>query len=160
MKDDPSDAKDRLIWKWLAGSVTTVGDFGDPAGTLNDYALCLYDASADPQPRLEAVAPAGAGCGKAADGGTKACWKAASTGFKYRDKARSPDGVLSVALKAGANGKAAIKAKGTGDLLPTPTLPLAPPVRAQLQVATGECWEALYSNPSINDGAQFNASSD
>jgi hypothetical protein len=36
-------------------------------------------------------------------------------------------------------------AKGEGENLEMPPLPLTAPVRAQLQAANGECWEAVYS---------------
>jgi hypothetical protein len=34
---------------------------------------------------------------------------------------------------------------GEGAALEMPPLPLTLPVRAQLQAANGECWEAVYS---------------
>jgi len=45
-------------------------------------------------------------------------------------------------------------------LLPDPLLPLALPLRVQLQASNGECWEAVYSTSLENDAAGFRAQSD
>ena len=67
-----------LKWKWSGGSATTLADFGAPQAST-DFALCLYDASGSPQPRLDALAPAGGTCP------TKACWKPSAKRIQYWD---------------------------------------------------------------------------
>ena len=74
------------------------------------------------------------------------CWKALGTkGFKYKDKELTPDGLDTIILKAGDDGKARIivKGKGAGLGLPSP-LDVELPVTVQLQSGSGECWEAEY----------------
>lgn len=162
VKDDTlNDAKDKLVFKWLKGEAVTVGDFGDPAATANDYALCVYDATADPQPIAELLAPAGGGCGKAADGGGVPCWKAIPTkGFSYKRKDTHPDGVVAAKLLAGEAGKAKIVLKAKKDFTPTPGMPLALPVTVQLQNADGTCWTATYSTALVNESGFFKAKAD
>ena len=147
-----------FTWRWQRGSAATLAEFGDPVTTFTDYALCLYDESPASQPRLAAVVPAGAGCGK--DDGAKLCWKPSATTFRYRDGDKSPDGVVSARLKAGADGQALVVVKGKGANTPVLSLPLAPPVVVQLQAANGECWAATYSTPTQNDAERFDAKAD
>ena len=82
-----------LKWKWIGGSATTLADFGAPQAST-DFALCLYDASGSPQPRLDALAPAGGTCP------TKACWKPSSKRIQYRDPVETPDGLQRVSAQA------------------------------------------------------------
>jgi hypothetical protein len=77
------------------------------------------------------------------------CSKTTKTGgVKYVDKARTPHGLKKLIVKPGIAGKAKIVAKGGGpnfaDALGTPSLPLALPIRVQLQTTHGTCWEATY----------------
>jgi cysteine-rich repeat protein len=144
---DPDDA-DLIVWKWVKGGATAATDFGDPLQG-DDQALCVYDG--DDLLVATAVAPAGAICG------TKPCWKGlgdppSSRGYKYRDAARTNDGLLKVQLRPGADGKARVIVKGKGPNLPDPVLPLSLPVVVQLQAGNGSCWEARY----VADGVQRN----
>ena len=41
--------------------------------------------------------------------------------------------------------------------MPLPTLPLMPPVTAQLQAANGTYWDAVYSTPAASDTERFSA---
>jgi hypothetical protein len=139
IKDGTPDTKDALAWKWMRGAATTLAEFGDPvAGT--DYLLCVYDGGG----RIAAAAiPGGGTCG------TKPCWKAASTSFRYKNKSAAPAGIESVTLKQGlVAGKAQILIRGRGALLDTPALgALTSPLRVQLVNGVGACWEASYSFP-------------
>lgn len=139
IKDRTPDDKDALAWKWMRGAATALADFGNPvAGT--DYLLCVYDGGG----RIAAAAiPGGGTCG------AKPCWKAASTSFRYTNKAGTPAGIESVTLKQGlVAGKAQILVRGRGFLLDTPALgALASPLRVQLVNDLGTCWEAVYSFP-------------
>ena len=69
--DNDDDTKDKLIFKWIKGAATTVGDFGVPTGTTT-YALCIYSGTA----QATAVVPP-----------SMSFWSTAgTTGFKYKDK--------------------------------------------------------------------------
>jgi hypothetical protein len=139
LKDKAPDDRDRLVWKWPRGEATDRADFGDPL-TTTDYALCVYDGAADPQPRLESRAPAGGDCPG------RPCWvELTPERLEYKDRDVDPDGMQLIRLRTGIEGKTLLLAKGEGGNLEMPTLPLTAPVRAQLQAANGECWEAVYS---------------
>lgn len=153
LKDKSPDKKDQVNWKYIKGAATTLADFGTPL-TTTDYTLCVYDASAAPQPILLAHIPAGGTCG------TKPCWKAIKGGFKYNDKLLDPDGIQQLQLKSGVATKAKIIAKGKGVNLPMPALPLSPTVTVQLKSESGVCWEARYTNPQKNIPEQFRSKAD
>ena len=110
---DPDRNSAAWIWK---GAATDVAELGTPP-TTTTYLLCVYDGSGEAVLRLRA--PAGGSC----DG--KDCWKALSSGFRYRDRSGSAGGLGSLQLKTGADGKASIKLKARGSALESPTLPLA-----------------------------------
>jgi DNA-binding beta-propeller fold protein YncE len=157
---DDADRRDLVKWSWRAGAATTFADFGTPE-TTTEYALCLYDASAAPQPLLRSVIPPGNLCPRSP------CWRAegAAAGYRYRDRERTPDGVSALTLQAGPAGKAQITAKVKGSniegVFDEPLgAPLVPPVRMQLVNSAGECWEAVYSTPAVNDGSFFKATAD
>ena len=156
LRDRTPDTGDLLNWTWAVGQATSLDALGDPE-TDTSYTFCLFDASS-PAARLHPTAPAASIC----DG--LPCWKplGADNGFRYRDKARANDGTESVLLKAGADRKARAAFKGKGPLLAMPSLPLVPPVRAQLQASNGECWEATFDAADVkrNDGAEFRARGD
>src|SRR6185295_13922404 len=125
VKDKTPDTRDRLTWRWMKGAATAKSDFGNPL-TTTGYRLCVYDGTPDLIAR--ATAPAGDTCPAGA------CWRATSSGFKYTDAALTPDGVKTLALRAGVAGRASISLKGTGPLLDLPALPVPIlPVVAQLQ---------------------------
>ena len=144
-------ASDKLTWKWASSGAVAQASFGDPAATTG-YDLCVYD-----QRGLLTTArvPPGGQCG------VKPCWKASSSGAKYTNKALTPDGVLTVSLKAGAAGRGKIGLKAEKEGLRLPTLPLVPKVTVQLRrVDTGACWGATYDSATVNVATKFKAKSD
>lgn len=154
LKQGATDAKDALVWKWGSGAATLLSELGEPLES-SDYQLCVYDGSKLAQPRLDAAAPAAGTCAGSP------CWKATKTGFKYKDKERTPDGLLALAVKAGDAGKAKAALKGKGVELTLPALPLVAPVTAQLFRSDGAlCWAASYGTPTRNDAGLFKAKSD
>jgi hypothetical protein len=147
---NPGAGKGSLGWQWKHGAVTE-GDLGDPAqGT--DYELCLYDQT--PAHALVLSVPAGRTCG------TKPCWQATGTGFKYSNNAGSPAGVVSAKLRAGATPKGSLAVKAKGGNLQLPGMPLTPPVTVQLRNGAGSCWQGAFSTPVKNDAMHFSAISD
>lgn len=150
LKNDPNnDAKDKLVFKIKRGDATTIGDFLDPLSLGKTASVCLYDSSGATQPLLAAAVPSGGTCG------SKDCWRAAGvTGYKYVDKAASSDGVFSIKLKGGADGKAQVQAKAKGAELNPPALPLAFPLTVQFLIedgATTNCWQSQLTLPLRND---------
>jgi len=127
-----------LRWTWNRGSETLLGDFGDPL-TSASHSVCAYDESGlAPSLAFEGTAQAGGICSG------RPCWRLTSKGYKFRDKAAAPDGIKKVLLFPGAEGAARILAKGKGDHMSVPPLPLALPFRVQMQGSHGECWEAAF----------------
>jgi hypothetical protein len=157
-----SDARDRVIWRWLRGEETQFQEFGDPE-TADAYTLCVYDASgALPRLLLDAQAPPGDLCPAGAV--PAPCWKAfgsppGARGHRYRDSALTPDGVELVRLTPGAasRAKVIVRAKGPALDMPSP-LDIVPPVTVQLQNASA-CWSATYYSAGViaNDAGMFRA---
>jgi hypothetical protein len=160
IRDNPDDSGDRLTWKWTDPTPLGPADFGDPVGTFNDYALCLYDASGSPQPLSAPLAPAAVGC-DAEEGGVTPCWTAVpGVGLKYRQPIRLPDGTTPVKLLTAGSGAIKSLFKSKGEHAPVPALPLTLPVAVQLQNAAGGCWEATYGTSILNDADTFKAIAD
>ena len=83
------------------------------------------------------------------------CWREVRGGYRYRDDFRTREGLSSMRLKEGSDGKARITLKASGDLVGALALPLGVPVRAQLQAANGECWETTHPFATVNDSGRF-----
>jgi len=135
-----SPAEATLLWKWTKGPATTKAEYGDPLGA-DDYVLCLYE---DGSLSESFDVPAGGTCGN------RDCWKEIAKGFKYKDKALTPDGVLNLKLLEGGNGEAKIKLKGKGVnlALPDDLTDLDGVLDVQLHQPGGSvCWGATYSPP-------------
>jgi hypothetical protein len=80
-------------------------------------------------------------------------------GFNYGNKAGTPNGLTNLALKGGGTGR--IGAKGKGANLAVPTQAFTMPVQVQMKRRdTGACWEAVYSQSSVNIAGRFKAKSD
>jgi hypothetical protein len=146
LKNNSDDDKDKLIWKWLKGDETMLGELGTPTDTTS-YTLCLYAGTASASVSM----PAGSQ------------WQPLGTkGFKYKDSTTlQPDGVQKAVLKSGAAGKAKAIVKGKGDNLPDALVPELPlPVTAQLvNDENSTCFEAVYDAGDMlkNDDRQFKA---
>lgn len=145
VKNNPNDAKDKLLWKWGKGAALDQTQLADPTdGTT--YALCVYAGPANAL-IADAALPPGTG------------WSAlGAKGYKF--KGASPDGLTTAILKGGAGGKSKASVKGQGASLPDPTLPLAYPVTVQLRKATSSlCLESAFTaaDQVKNDAKQFKA---
>ena len=74
--------------------------------------------------------------------------------------------IAAITLKhLGKDWPLAMRLRGIGEHLSDrplglPTLPLNLPVRAQLQMRDGRCWEAVYSTASLNSSQMFQAEAD
>lgn len=146
---DPS--ADKLLWKWIKGAATQLGEIGDPTTTAT-YALCLYGGT--PVGLLaggELLVPAGAN------------WTTTRSGYRYKDKTASVAGVHRLDLKVAADNASKALLKGKGDALPDPTLPIADaalPLTVQLlNTGTTVCWESTFGSAAVttNSGELFKA---
>jgi cysteine-rich repeat protein len=155
VRDHASASRDQITWRWTRGDAVPPGELGDPVSGATSYALCLYDTSGG-VPSLATppiLIPGGGSCRG------KTCWKALGTsGFKMTDRDRTPDGVESLLLRAGAAGKSSVVLTAKGSTLPVPALPLAqdPAVTLQLRSSEGACFGASFAAPAQkNDATQF-----
>lgn len=149
VRDDASNGKDKLVWKWLKGAATDAADFGDPSADSR-YSLCLYKGALPLLIGELALPPPGA------------AWTAVpGKGFKHNQPDGLPHGARKTLLKAGAAGKAKIILKAGGENLIDDLLPIgSAPVVAQLyRNETGTCWQASYDAPAVtaDDAVQFKA---
>ncbi len=149
---DKEGSRDNLTWSFLKGAPAERSAFGDPPST-DTAAFCVYDSSASDGSEalaLDALLTPGPD------------WSSSGTGFKYRDPSAAHDGIKLVKLKAGKAGspkpvKVLVKGKGAG--LDDPLArELALPVRAQLMMGNGSCFEDVYDGAARNDTALFKAS--
>jgi cysteine-rich repeat protein len=150
-KDNASDTKDKLVWKWIKGQPTSFAQLGVPTGTATAYTLCLY-------------AYAGTTAAQIADvdvpGGTGWSVVGSNSGYKYKNSTGAEDGVRKIILKtSNANkSKALLKAKGAN--LPDITTPISLPVTAQLvNSSTSTCFTADYTTAKKNVAGTFKAKS-
>jgi hypothetical protein len=150
LNDRSPNIRDTLVWKWRRGAASTTDDFGDPVHT-HGYAVCLYSAGGSLL--FHATVPSGGSCG------SRTCWRAAGSGFHYRNGGATPDGVTKVLLRPGTAGRAGVIVKGRGEHLGLPAMPLTPPVTIQLQEESGPCWASTFDagGVRVNDGKRFRA---
>lgn len=172
IKDKPNDANDLMRWSWLKGAATSAEEFGNP-DISDDYFLCLYDESEGSEFLLDSTlaqgaAVAGSVCGKR----QKPCWKpvgkpAGSNGYKFTDSSGSPEGIKSMRLKPGPDGKSKIIVVAKGESLRMlgedgGQMPPSLPIRVQLQSTAGQCWESSFDVNSVDrsDPQVFKAATD
>lgn len=147
IKDKSDNEKDKLVFKWVKGPLTTQSEFGNPVTTAN-YALCVYTGGLA-NSLLKTVVP-----------NHNAKWSSLSTkGYKYKDPGGTAAGVTNVLLKGGDPTKSKVLVKGKGTGLPDPTLGNLPlPLVAQLvNSETNVCFQATFNIPDVkkNTAAQF-----
>ncbi len=148
-KDKADNTKDKVIFKWIKGAATTVGELGTPTSTT-DYSLCLYGSYVGTTGATIATYSAPAGAPK---------WKTIGTkGYKYKDPTGVPVGVQKVILKSGVTGKAKVLVKGKGGNLPDPTIPFTLPVLAQVVNSDNAiCYEGVFNTAKKNINGVFKA---
>ena len=151
--DDADPARDALFWKWSGDGEP----WGDATATAA-FRLCVYDGAGALV--ANAAAPAGGLCGLPGKK-PKACWKRNGRSQGFNDPAAAQDGLRSVALKSDKSGARGAKLRAGGAALALPALPLALPVRVQLQGSRGACWAADFASPADeNTATDFSDSAD
>lgn len=139
--------KGTVAWRWGKGAVTA-SDLGDPTGTTG-YALCVYDQV--PAHTITLALPGGGSCG------SKPCWKAAGSAFKYADKTAAADGIYTATFKTAAAPKGGLRLKAKGPILRLPRMPPTGTVTVQLKSTAGGCWQGSFVTPIKNDPTHFKA---
>jgi hypothetical protein len=147
--NERNDARDQLRWTWR-GARGIPWETGDPL-TKNDLNLCLFDESTAPRILLHATAPAASTCGK------KPCWSQKKDLLRYVASGRI-DGLRRIVLDPRpSKGPGIALAAGGKTLALPPSGPLPIPLRLQLQVDSGGCWEAVYETARVNSAHRFSA---
>jgi hypothetical protein len=145
-----TDRKNRLEWQ-LDGIDSDPEDFGDPTEDT-DYQLCLYE---ERDVGTQLISSPGAPAGRS--------WRRRGESFQFRlgRDARS-QGLDEVRLRAGNRGRGAIAARGRGEALELPELPLPgdADLTVQLHSSDGACWTATFSDPRSNSRTRYSARSD
>lgn len=138
---------------------TVPGTFGNPASGTTSYAVCVYDQANTLRAEMQ-VNRAGQLCG------TKACWSATSTGYKYADKNLSADGIGKITGKSGLATKGLVQASGQNNAakghtaLPTGVAAaLQNNTQATVQILTSDasCFGATFTHIKEGDGIKFKA---
>ena len=155
LRSDVNTRHPHLAWRWIGASAVVRSDFGDPTDAT-DLTLCVLDGSG--ALKLAATTPANP-CAP-----NELCWHATSDAYAYSGVGHVSGclaGLKRIGLRPGAAGKARIRTQGGVCGLGVPSPPLTSPVVVRLQRGDGpNCWEATFSNPSVNDEKRFTARSD
>ncbi len=151
--DDPSSSAlsivenataDSLKWSWKDGGPILAYDLGRPE-SASDVALCIFDESTStPSLLYEAIIPTQYNYYP---------WEyTVSPNWKVRDdgSARYKDTVSSMQLRAGDDGQLKLKRKGSLANFPS-EMPL--PLRAQLQIEGGACFESVFTTAGVRRNA-------
>lgn len=159
-KNSSNDDKDVATLRMTSLQETTIQALGDPFLGHTAYGVCFYEDIAGVSSLTAQAEIPGSGFCKG-----KACWKRLpkSKGFVYKDPDLTPDGILKVLLKTGAEGKAKLLVKAKGDRVSIPDGPLGqdPDVTVQVVNSDGECWSGAFRVPAFqNDAAGFRDFSD
>ena len=157
LQNSSNDGSDRAVWTWTRGDASAVADLGHPE-TIGHASFCLYDES-EPTAELVlgALAPASGHCVVLPR--LRDCWEVNGTKVGYSDPFGTPDGLKTIRFLAGSAGKARIRLTAKGEDMKMPAFPLGLPIRAQLQSANGECWEAAYATATTSSPTKLKARS-
>ena len=115
--------------------------------------MCIYDETAMvPSLAMSATAAADGECVG------KPCWTETARGYRYRNKNLTPDGLFTMSLNAGTEGRASITISGKGDRLRMPTLPLKQDTKVTVQLVNSDgavCWETVLPGPAIKNTTEL-----
>lgn len=115
LRNSPTGATDRLTFVIPHAEATLPADLPDPATA--GYDLCVFQINeTDEWDFLTGASiPAGQMCG------SRSCWKRQANGtLSYRNAKLGPDGIASLTIKPGAQGKASVRMTGRGPMLALP----------------------------------------
>lgn len=137
----------KLVWKWSKGEAFPNSAAGHPALGSTHYAFCLYDP--DDVLLYQALIP------------PQLNWVEKGLHFTFKDATQANNGVKSVKLSLGGNGKAKAALIASNKLntlveIGEPPYPLLP-LRAQMLNDLGSCLEAQYFAASRNQDGKFTA---
>jgi hypothetical protein len=153
MRDDGSDGKDQLRWRWTRGAEVTYAQLGDPA-TTTAYALCVYDRTGGVAALVASSLVPNNGAWRGRD----------PKGWQFKDKAGAFDGAQKIQLKTGvaSRSKAQWGARGVNLTLPPPAgesqmMSADPSVIVQMTSSAGMCWTSEFPSATRNVADQYKA---
>jgi len=138
---------------WGKGPVVPLADFGNPIGG-ELLELCIYAQTAPDTYTLALEAAPSLGGG--------GVWMDTPTGWKFWSNAGSSDGITRVTFNAATvplKARVYVKAMNSPAFAPLP-VPQNSSVVAQFKTASGGCWGATFSAPTVNTATKFKAKSD
>ncbi len=135
VRNDAKNINDVVKWKWNKGAASTLAELSDPTST-SAYKLCLYpEAAGTVSLGDQIILPSGPP------------WQATGTkGYRYHDPMTSLDGVATVEIVAGVQGRARVYFKGKGVNLADTLLPATSYTIQLVDSQTGICWESVFAD--------------
>lgn len=142
LTNSANNSRDRLRWKFTRAGLMMQADFGDPTGDAA-FVLCAYD---DDVLTLQAQIPP-----------NPKFWKRyGSSGYNYKDKQGSVEGITNIRLRAGKAGKSHLEVRGKGASLPLPApvsgtrfFNAATSVIVQLHQSSGACYATEFPSARV-----------
>lgn len=137
--------KRSLRWTWKKGPELSVDDFGRP-DVADDISLCVFQ---DASPSLiYKTTLAGGACDE------PPCWKNSSDRLRYKPSGEPPSGIASISLRSGPAGKPSVQVRGKGanltsDVFGYLSTPAPLPLRTQVQIENGACFEVRLDATSV-----------
>jgi hypothetical protein len=142
--------KQSLKWMWKNGPALTVADFGRP-DLGDDLSLCVFRED-DSSLIYKETLSGSATCDE------PPCWEASSNRLTYRPRGELPSGLTSISMRGGEAGRSSIQIRGKGASLYDSALgflstPAPLPLRTQLQVGNGACFEMRFTADGVSKNA-------
>lgn len=148
-------AGNQLRWRWKAGPQLALEDFGNPQGS-DDVSLCLFAVPPGAEWLLASTTMTAGSCSE------PPCWSDRNGKRVYKANGGATSPITGMTLASGNDGKTSVdvRAAGSGlfDGMGTPPYPM--PIRSQLQIGNGACFELDFATETVksNDYLRFKAS--
>jgi hypothetical protein len=159
---DPSDTKlslkdaeggDRLKWSWKDGGRIASYDLGR-TDLYSEVALCIFDESVTGPPLFAGIVNEGLDPLEYNGRGSELGWSSKSDGsIRYKERTGRAHGITQIRIETGAAGHNSIVVKGAGLSLHVPRAELPVPLRVQLQIQGGACFEGRFGAEGVSKNA-------
>jgi hypothetical protein len=145
------DSGDRLKWSWKDGGRISAYELGR-TDLYSEVALCIFTESEATV--FAGIVNEGIGTFDVADVGSELGWTSQSDGsVRYKERTGRSDGITQVRIETGAAGDNSILVKGGGLSLSVPRAELPLPLRVQLQIEGGACFEGRFGAEGVSKNA-------